>query len=160
MYVYIYIYIYIVCVYIYIYTYIYKERERERGKQRDPSPKDSSLVRKETSTRKGFLFCACSIVFLIKELLLGSGSLGLLRTLRTRRPWGTSLSGSTAAPHAPFCCVVCLCLMVCIIHSFKVYCGWLCLCCLISFYRHPRASGAAEVVVCKHVMNIWCITSY
>ena len=73
MYIYIYIYIYMY-IYIYIYThiimYIYnsyfinktgrsgrKSSGRDtffRSRQRDPNPKDNSLVGKETSTYKGF----------------------------------------------------------------------------------------------------------
>ena len=72
--IYIYIYIYM-CTHIHIYIYIYihilaaplhggrrlelrldgdLERPLLRSKQRDPNPKDTSLIRKEPSTYKGF----------------------------------------------------------------------------------------------------------
>ena len=48
-----------------------------RGKQRDPNPKDNSLLRKETSTCKGFQYTFAAFLF-IKEFWSGLGSLCLL----------------------------------------------------------------------------------
>ena len=47
-----------------------------RSKQRDPNPGDGSLMRKEPSTYKGF---HSAFAVLVKEFLLGLGSLCLLR---------------------------------------------------------------------------------
>ena len=50
-----------------------------RSKHRDPNPNDNSLIRKETSTYKGFHSTFVALLcFLIEELLLGLGHLCLL----------------------------------------------------------------------------------
>ena len=49
------------------------------SKERDPNPKDNSLMGEETSTFiQGISFRVCSIYFPIRELLLGLGALSLL----------------------------------------------------------------------------------
>ena len=41
------------------------KREKNEGTKKDPNPKDSSFIRKVTSTNKGIPFYVCSIVFLL-----------------------------------------------------------------------------------------------
>ena len=54
------------------------------GKRRGPNPKDNSLVRRETSTYKGFYSYVSGVVFLFRSCFLGLGSLCLL--LRYGKP--------------------------------------------------------------------------
>ena len=58
--------------YIYIYIHIYVHIHR------DPEPKDNSSIRKDTSTYEGGFVLRLRHCFLIKEFLLGLGSLCLL----------------------------------------------------------------------------------